>query len=185
MRMFVIIIIFFTLSFAQNEGYVDSIKVRNPKLAWKLAFIPGVGQLYNGKYLKAFGTMGIEYFFIDKFNHYKDLEKIGMRNTYAWWILGIYIWSILLQFRANFLFWGISQKHLYLYSSLEYLITNQEQLNAFREFLNPVALGFIFGLFFASQHKLFAFGGKSPKNVIIQDNIDQASALTSSSLDAR
>ena len=95
MRMFVIIIIFFTLSFAQNEGYVDSIKVRNPKLAWKLAFIPGVGQLYNGKYLKAFGTMGIEYFFVDKFNHYKDLEKIGMRNTYAWWILGIYIWSIL------------------------------------------------------------------------------------------
>ena len=27
--------------------------------------------------------------------NYKDLNKIGMRNTYAWWIIGIYFWSIL------------------------------------------------------------------------------------------
>jgi hypothetical protein len=95
MRIIIITIFFISVTFSQNDGYVDSTKVRNPKLAWKMALIPGVGQLYNGKYLKAFGTMGVEYFAIDKFNYYKALEKIGMRNTYAWWILGIYIWSIL------------------------------------------------------------------------------------------
>ena len=95
MRIIIIIIFFFSVIFSQNDGYVDSTKVRNPKLAWKLALIPGVGQLYNGKYLKAFGTMGVEYFAIDKFNHYKALEKIGMRNTYAWWIFGLYIWNLL------------------------------------------------------------------------------------------
>ena len=95
MRIIIITIFFVSITFSQNDGYVDSTKVRNPKLAWKLALIPGVGQLYNGKYLKAFGTMGVEYFAIDKFSYYNALEKIGMRNTYAWWILGIYIWSIL------------------------------------------------------------------------------------------
>ena len=54
-----------------------------------------MGQLYNGKYLKSFGTIATEYFAIEKFIYYKDLNKIGMRNTYAWWIIGIYFWSIL------------------------------------------------------------------------------------------
>ena len=95
MRILLFIIIFHGFSFSQNDGYVDSTKVRNPKLAWKIALIPGMGQLYNGKYIKSFGTIATEYFAIEKFIHYKNLNKIGMRNTYAWWIIGIYIWSIL------------------------------------------------------------------------------------------
>ena len=95
MRLLVLIILLINFSFPQSEGYVDSTNVRNTQLAWKLAFIPGLGQLYNGKYLKAVGTISAEYFTINKFSYYKELGKIGMRNTYAWWILGIYIWSIL------------------------------------------------------------------------------------------
>ena len=95
MRILLFIIIIYGFLFSQNDGYVDSSKVRNPKIAWKIALIPGMGQLYNGKYFKAFGTIATEYFAIEKFIYYKDLNKIGMRNTYAWWIIGIYIWSIL------------------------------------------------------------------------------------------
>ena len=95
MRILLFIIIIYGFLFSQNDGYVDSTKVRNPKLAWKIALIPGMGQLYNGKYLKSFGTIATEYFAIEKFIYYKDLNKIGMRNTYAWWIIGIYFWSIL------------------------------------------------------------------------------------------
>ena len=93
MKLIVLIIV--SLSFSQQDGYIDSTKVRNPKIAWKLAFIPGAGQLYNGKYLKSFGTIASEYFLIDKFTYYEKFGKIGMRNTCAWWFLGIYIWSIL------------------------------------------------------------------------------------------
>ena len=90
-----ILFIIITISMAQDEAYVDSMKVRNPRIAWKLALLPGIGQLYNGKYIKAFGTLGAEYLAWKKFNTFKDLNRIGMRNTYAWWIIGIYVWSIL------------------------------------------------------------------------------------------
>ena len=92
------IILLFTLSIAisQDNGYIDSTMIRNPQIAWKLGFVPGLGQLYNGKYLKALGFVSSEYIAINRFNKFnKDNNSIGLRNTYVWWIIGLYIWNIL------------------------------------------------------------------------------------------
>ena len=96
MRYWVILLLTLSISIAQDEGYIDSTKIRNPKIAWKLGFVPGLGQLYNGKYLKALGFVSSEYIAINRFNKFnKDNNSIGLRNTYAWWIIGLYIWNIL------------------------------------------------------------------------------------------
>ena len=91
------IILLFTLSIAisQDEGYIDSTMIRNPKIAWKLGLIPGLGQLYNRKYLKAFGFVAGEYAAVSHFNIRNQNDSIRLRNTYAWWIIGLYIWGIL------------------------------------------------------------------------------------------
>ena len=81
--------------FAQESAYIDSNQVRNPTLAWKLSFFPGLGQIYNGKYGKSLAFLIGEYYAIDKFIDYKNDGKIPMRNTYAWWIFGIYVLNIL------------------------------------------------------------------------------------------
>ena len=88
---------FFTLSItiSQEKGYIDSTMIRNPEVAWKLGFIPGLGQLYNGKYLKSIGFVAAEYIAVRRFNEFKNDTSIGLRNTYAWWIIGIYVWNIL------------------------------------------------------------------------------------------
>ena len=84
-----------SISISQEKGYIDSSKVRNPRLAWKLSAVPGLGQLYNGKYLKAIGFVAAEYTAVNRFNEYKESDHIGPRNTYAWWIFGLYVWNIL------------------------------------------------------------------------------------------
>ena len=53
MKYWIIILIAFSICTSQESGYIDSTKIRNPGLAWKLGVIPGMGQLYNGKYIKA------------------------------------------------------------------------------------------------------------------------------------
>ena len=95
MKYCIMLLFAFSIAISQDEGYLDSTMIRNPKIAWKLGFIPRLGQLYNGKYLKAFGFVAAEYIVLSRFNEFKNDESIGHRNTYAWWIFGLYIWSIL------------------------------------------------------------------------------------------
>ena len=96
MRYLIILLLTLSIAISQDEGYIDSTKIRNPKIAWKLGFVPGLGQLYNYKYLKALGFVSSEYIAISRFNKFnKDKNSIGLRNTYAWWIIGLYIWNIL------------------------------------------------------------------------------------------
>ena len=79
-----------------EEAIIDSSKVKDPSFAWKIGFIPSAGQIYNGDYHKAIGFWLLESYSISKFNAYnKQGNKLGNRNTYAWWIAGIYIMSIL------------------------------------------------------------------------------------------
>ena len=95
MRNTVIILLFILVCFANEESYIDSSKIRNPSLAWKLSIIPGLGQMYNNSYLKAFGFSSAQYFSIVRFSELKKDNRIGLRNTYAWWIFGIYVLNIL------------------------------------------------------------------------------------------
>ena len=95
MKYWFVILFAFSICTSQEEGYIDSSKVRDPGLAWKFGFIPGVGQLYNGKYLKSIGFIGAEYYTVTHFMELKDAGRIGLRNTYAWWIFGLFILNIL------------------------------------------------------------------------------------------
>ena len=78
-----------------QESYIDSTKIKNPKLAWKLSVIPGLGQIYNGKYIKAVGFMSAEYYATSKFVEYKNSTSIGKRNTWAWWMVGLFVMGML------------------------------------------------------------------------------------------
>ena len=88
------ILFFISINIAQDGGYIDSSKVRNPKIAWKLSIVPGLGQLYNGKVIKGTIFIGLEYLAIKEYLKYKDANSVGKRNTYAWWIFSLHLWNI-------------------------------------------------------------------------------------------
>ena len=95
MKYWFITLFAFSISTSQESEYIDSTNVRNPGLAWKLGVIPGMGQLYNGKYIKAIGFIGAEYFAVSRYIELKNENKIGLRNTYGWWVFGIFAWNML------------------------------------------------------------------------------------------
>ena len=47
----ILIIIF--ISVILCHGSSDSTNVKDPQLAWKIALVPGLGQIYNHQYLKS------------------------------------------------------------------------------------------------------------------------------------
>jgi len=95
MRYWSILLLTLTISFSQDKGYIDSTMIRDPEIALKLSFIPGFGQFYNGKYLKAIGFITGEYIAVKRFDKFKKNNSISRRNTYAWWIVGLYVLNIL------------------------------------------------------------------------------------------
>ena len=95
MKYWIVILIAFSICTSQESNYIDSTKIRNPGLAWKLGVIPGMGQLYNGKYIKAIGFMSAEYFAVSRLIELKTENRIGLRNTYGWWVFGLFVWNML------------------------------------------------------------------------------------------
>ena len=95
MRYIIIITFVFSLALSQSSKYSDSTKVRVPSYAWKLSFIPGLGQIYNREYLKAAAFIGSEYWAVSRFIEFKNEGRIALRNTYAWWIFGLFVWNVL------------------------------------------------------------------------------------------
>ena len=39
--------------------------------------------------------MGAEYFAVSRFLELKEANRIGLRNTYAWWVFGLFAWNML------------------------------------------------------------------------------------------
>ena len=78
-----------------QETYIDSTKIKDPSVAWKLGFIPGLGQIYNEKWIKSGLLLGAQYYAFDNYIRLRDKGNISMRNTYAWWVSGLYIYGIL------------------------------------------------------------------------------------------
>ena len=95
MNYWIIILFAFSICTSQETEYIDSTKVRNPGLAWKLGAIPGMGQWYNGKYIKAIGFMSAEYFAVNQFIELENNDSIGLRNTYGWWVFGLFVWNMI------------------------------------------------------------------------------------------
>jgi len=61
----------------------------------KINFIPIVGQIENKKYIKAVLLGSAMFYSTYKYVDYSNNNKISKRNTYAWWILGLYFYGII------------------------------------------------------------------------------------------
>ena len=85
----------------------DSTEVKTPKKALKYSLIPGGGQLYNGKQIKAILILGSELWMIYQFhanrisfhnwnNTYSKPKEYYRenRNKYAWRALFVYIYNL-------------------------------------------------------------------------------------------
>jgi len=88
-----------------NESY----KTKKPKVAFYYSLIPGLGQVYNGKWIKSAMFIGLEIVSINAwsknktiYNKFEDrgypLRKnryLEKRNKYAWWIGIIYVYAMI------------------------------------------------------------------------------------------
>ena len=76
---FVIIFISLNIAFSSDidRGYSDSLKAKNPAIAWKLSIVPGLGQIYNESYAKsAFFIISESYFLLEIEKHSHLISKI-------------------------------------------------------------------------------------------------------------
>ena len=101
-RYIIIIWLPFSILFASLDSTVN--KKKNPKHAFLFSAIPGMGQVYNGKWIKSALVIGLEVSsyisWQDNANKYKRFDQnnyplsrhryMEKRNKYAWWIGIIY-----------------------------------------------------------------------------------------------
>ena len=62
---------------------------------WILNIVPMAGQLNNKKYSKAVLLGSAQAYSVHKFYHYNDTNQIGKRNTFTWWMLGLYFYGLI------------------------------------------------------------------------------------------
>ena len=93
------IILLSVFAFSQN---IDSVKVKSPKKAALWSILPGGGQIYNGKYIKAGIIIALESLAIQQSIKNGDLYKskgddtfLSQRNENAWWALFIHVYGTL------------------------------------------------------------------------------------------
>lgn len=92
----------------QPQPFDTSLRVPDPRTALLLGLIPGGGQLYNGKWLKALIVMAVEGYYIylfqqnrDFYNHYDESLPLSRdryleeRNKYAWRFVFVYILGLM------------------------------------------------------------------------------------------
>lgn len=95
----VFIILLFTFVSGQAS---DSLNVKSPKKAALWSILPGGGQIYNGKYLKAGILITLETLAIQQAikngNSYSSTGEdkyISRRNENAWWALFFHVYGTL------------------------------------------------------------------------------------------
>ena len=84
---------FFSILLPDETGGSAEVSSRKVENAQKLGFIPGVGQFYNGKYLKGALIVMSEIYSISMANKFSS--NIVKRNSFIWLSIGIYIYSII------------------------------------------------------------------------------------------
>ncbi len=99
-----IFIIIISFSFGQE---IDSTKIKTPKKAALWSMLPGGGQIYNGKYLKAGIIITLESLAIWKsiengknYNHSITNDNtndlyLTDRNKFAWWAFFVHVFGLL------------------------------------------------------------------------------------------
>ena len=87
-----IIIFILVVEFLIGQG-VDTSAYKRPKTAFLFSLVPGGGQLYNDKWVKAMIFMGLEASatkaWMENSKYYNNLNK------YAWWMGFIYLFGML------------------------------------------------------------------------------------------
>ena len=87
-------VLIFSINYCQNVE-IDSSEIKNPSIAWKIAFIPGFGQLYNEKYIKFATLTSAHLYAMKKYTALRKQGNITKRNTWGWWVIGLYFYGIL------------------------------------------------------------------------------------------
>ena len=95
------LLIIHTVGIAQRDTTEAQVE-KSPSKAVLYSLIPGGGQVYNGKYLKAILIMSAgaysAYNFILNRNLYLDTDRSRYRerrNKFAWWIGFVYIYGLI------------------------------------------------------------------------------------------
>ncbi|MEE8341163.1 MAG: DUF5683 domain-containing protein [Candidatus Neomarinimicrobiota bacterium] len=99
-KVFLIIVIISSISFGQE---IDSTKIKTPKKAALWSILPGGGQIYNGKYVKAGIIITLESIAIwqsiengKNFNADNSNDTfLKDRNKYAWWAFFAHVYGLL------------------------------------------------------------------------------------------
>ena len=71
----------------------ELLEYKDPDLAWKLSIIPGLGQVYNEKYLKGSLIFLSELSLVNNISIYST--DIAMRNSLIWLSIGLYVYNII------------------------------------------------------------------------------------------
>ena len=99
-KVFLILILIISFSFGQG---IDSTNIKTPRKAALWSMLPGGGQIYNGKYLKAGILITLESLAVwqsvengrkYKIENSNDLYLTN-RNKFAWWAFFIHIYGML------------------------------------------------------------------------------------------
>ena len=83
----------FLFSSDNNISEKELLKYKDPDLAWKLSIIPGLGQVYNEKYLKGSLIFLSELSLVNNISIYST--DIAMRNSLIWLSIGLYVYNII------------------------------------------------------------------------------------------
>ncbi len=98
----VVLIFIIIISFSSGQE-IDSTKIKTPKKAALWSILPGGGQIYNGKYLKAGIIITLESLAI--WQSIENVKKYNIDilndsylkdwNKYAWWAFFVHIYGLL------------------------------------------------------------------------------------------
>ncbi len=106
MRISLFLLLFLTVGKSQDT---TAITIKSPKKAFALSLVPGLGQVYNGKWIKSALIIGLEVssfmawkLNLDRYNNYdsnnfplRKYRYLEKRNKYAWWMGIIYVYSMI------------------------------------------------------------------------------------------
>ena len=105
-RISLFLLLFLTIGKSQDT---TAITIKSPKKAFALSLVPGLGQVYNGKWIKSALIIGLEVssfmawrLNLDRYNNYdsnnfplRKYRYLEKRNKYAWWMGIIYVYSMI------------------------------------------------------------------------------------------
>ncbi len=83
--------------------------IKNPKTAFWFSLVPGMGQIYNGKWIKSATIIGLEIAAYQAWQNNADIYSsyegtkhtlpkhryLEKRNKYAWWVWFIYVYGMI------------------------------------------------------------------------------------------